>query len=137
VDQTVAITCSATDALSGVVSTTCQAVGGPAYDFPLGRNTFSATATDRADNAGSGRVSFSVSVTFDSLCNVAQRFCTSAGVGNSLCASLRAAKAAEARGNLAAKAGALGSFRNEVRAQSGKKLTPVQAGKLNALSLAL
>jgi hypothetical protein len=60
VDQTVSITCAATDGLSGIKSTTCQNVTGPASSFALGANTFSATATDRAGNVGAGSVTFTV-----------------------------------------------------------------------------
>ena len=52
VDQTVAITCTATDALSRVdpAHTTCPGASGPAYAFAVGTHTLSATATDRAGN---------------------------------------------------------------------------------------
>src|SRR5262249_342440 len=49
-DQTVHITCTATDELSGVESTTCADITGLAASFAPGLNTFSATATDRAGN---------------------------------------------------------------------------------------
>jgi hypothetical protein len=60
VDQQVSITCGAEDALSGVASSTCSDVTGPAYSFALGSNTFSATAIDNAGNTGSGQTSFTV-----------------------------------------------------------------------------
>jgi len=63
VDQTVDITCTATDNLSGVESTTCADITGPAASFPLGPNTFSATATDKAGNTGTGSTSFTVQAT--------------------------------------------------------------------------
>src|SRR5262249_60183755 len=55
------------------------------------------------------------------------------GVAQSLSAKLDAAQAAEARGNLHAKAGALRAFEREVRAQTGKALTPEQADVLLTL----
>jgi len=61
-DQTVNITCSATDDLSGVDSTTCADITGPAASFAPGLNTFSATATDKAGNTGTGSTSFTVEV---------------------------------------------------------------------------
>ena len=61
-DQTVNITCSATDDLSGVDSTTCADITGPAASFAPGLNTFSATATDKAGNTGTGSTSFTVQV---------------------------------------------------------------------------
>ncbi len=60
VDQEVAITCDAADALSGVASSTCADVTGPAYSFALGLNTFTASATDGAGNSGNGSTSFTV-----------------------------------------------------------------------------
>jgi len=61
-DQTVNITCTATDGLSGVESTTCADITGPAASFAPGLNTFSATATDKAGNTGTGSTSFTVQV---------------------------------------------------------------------------
>jgi prepilin-type N-terminal cleavage/methylation domain-containing protein len=55
------------------------------------------------------------------------------GVAQALSAKLDAAEAADARGNLHAKAGALGAFEHEVRAQTGKALTPQQAEVLLTL----
>ncbi|HVX41472.1 MAG TPA: hypothetical protein VHB25_18040, partial [Gemmatimonadaceae bacterium] len=66
VDQTVAITCTANDATnpgSGLASSTCADISGAAYTFAVGSNAFSATATDKAGNVGSGSTSFNVSVT--------------------------------------------------------------------------
>lgn len=75
VDQTVAITCTAVDppnangtAASGLASTTCANVNAPAYTFPLGPNTLSASATDVAGNIGMGSTTFTVQVTTGSLC---------------------------------------------------------------------
>src|ERR1700682_2054980 len=75
VDQTITITCTAVDppnangtAASGLASTTCANVNAPAYSFPLGPHTLSATATDFAGNIGRGTTAFSVQVTTDTLC---------------------------------------------------------------------
>lgn len=59
VDQQVSISCTAADALSGVASSSCSNISGPAYSF-ASSNSFSATATDLAGNTGSGSASFSV-----------------------------------------------------------------------------
>jgi CSLREA domain-containing protein len=59
-DQTVNITCSAADNLSGVASTTCVNISGLASSFGLGPHTFSATATDKAGSLESGSTSFTV-----------------------------------------------------------------------------
>ena len=79
VDEQVSITCTAADALSGVASTTCANVSGPAYSFGLGSHTFSASATDRAGNTGSGSVTFTVGVTYTSLCNLSSGSPTAGG----------------------------------------------------------
>ncbi|MFL6260036.1 MAG: hypothetical protein ACJ76Y_10015 [Thermoanaerobaculia bacterium] len=74
VDQTVAIQCTAADNLSGIASSTCVPINGPAYAFTIGLNTFSAEVVDRAGNANSAQTSFQVKVTYDSLCNLTTRF---------------------------------------------------------------
>jgi hypothetical protein len=61
VGQTISITCSASDGGSGIASTTCANVSGPASGFLLGTNTLSADATDQAGNIGHGSTSFTVS----------------------------------------------------------------------------
>src|SRR6185312_10108274 len=118
VDQQIAISCSATDAESGVASSTCTTWSGPAYDFSVGGagNTLSATAIDRAGNPASGSTSFTVSVSNTSLCALVQRFVSNAGVANSFCAKLAPAS--------------YGAFRNEVSAQTGKKISSADAAVL-------
>jgi DNA-binding beta-propeller fold protein YncE len=81
VDQTISIQCTAVDPPnsngthgSGLASRTCQNIRGPAYSFPVGNNTFSAQATDNAGNVGSGSTSFSVLVTYGSLCTLTKQF---------------------------------------------------------------
>jgi len=61
-NQIVNITCTAADTLSGIASTTCANINGPANTFSPGTNTFSATATDKAGNQGSGSTSFTVNI---------------------------------------------------------------------------
>jgi prepilin-type N-terminal cleavage/methylation domain-containing protein len=55
------------------------------------------------------------------------------GIGHALIVKLDAAEAAEARGDMHAKAGALKAFANQVRAQTGKALPAVQAQVLMTL----
>lgn len=134
VDQTVAVTCTAADNLSGVASSTCANASGPAYTFPLGTNNLSATATDKAGNAGSGSFSFTVSVTTGSLCNLVRAWVANNGIANSLCVKLQNAEKANTPN---ARAGMIGAFINEVQAQSGKALTADRATILIALANAL
>lgn len=112
VDQTVVITCSASDALSGLASNTCQNINKPAYDNPLGDNVITATATDIAGNFTQATAQFQVTVTFDSLANLVRRFAPQ--FADALLATLNAAKNAEAQGNLTAKAAILAAFVNQV-----------------------
>jgi hypothetical protein len=59
------------------------------------------------------------------------------GIAHALDAKLDAAEAAELRGDLAAKAGALGAYQNQVRAQTGKAFTPDQALVLSTMARTL
>jgi hypothetical protein len=137
VDQMVNITCSAYDGQSGIASSTCRNIGGPAYTFPLGINTFSATAADKAGNTGYASTSFTVKLTYDSLGNLVKKFVTKSGTANSLLAKLDNARAAEARGDIKAKTGMIGAFINEVQAQTGKAISPENAIVLIALAKAI
>jgi hypothetical protein len=74
VDQTVAFTCSVSDATSGLASSACAPVNALAYTFPLGLNNVSRGATDRAGNDRTASSSFSVSVTPASLCSLNKQF---------------------------------------------------------------
>lgn len=116
VDQTVVITCTPSDNLSGVASSTCAALSGGAYAFQVGSNTFTATAIDNAGNVGTGATTFTVNVTTASVCALVQRWVSSAGVAHSLCVKLQ-------HGDYA-------PFRNELVAQSGQKISEANAAIL-------
>ncbi len=137
VAQSVAISCDASDALSGVASDTCNNVSGPAWSFGLGTYTASATATDKAGNIGSGSTSFAVTVDYQSLCALVGEFVPNHGIANSLCAKLDSAAAAAARGQSNANKSSLAAFDNEVAAQAGKALTSNQAALLTRFASAL
>ena len=70
VDQLVNINCAASDAESGLASTTCQNVNQFAGTYQVGSNTLTASATDRAGNVGHGSTSFTVTVGLASLCRL-------------------------------------------------------------------
>lgn len=123
VAQTVNITCSAGDNLSGVASHTCADITGAAYTFGAGNHTYSASATDYAGNVESGSVTFTVVVTYAGVCELVQQFVSNAGIANSLCVKLRNAEAAEARGRANAQANLLDAFRSEVKAQAGNAIS--------------
>jgi uncharacterized protein YjiK len=60
--STVAITCTASDALSGIATSTCTNTNRPAWSFGAGAHPLSAQATDKADNIGLGLTAFTVTV---------------------------------------------------------------------------
>jgi hypothetical protein len=123
VDQTVAITCAASDAMSGLASNTCANISGDAHTFLLGANTYSATAQDNAGNVSSAATTFTVNVTQASVCSLVERWVSSAGVANSLCVKLTH--------------GTYDAFRSELSAQTGKKISAENAAILMTLVEAL
>lgn len=120
VDQTVAISCAASDAMSGLASTSCPAASGAAYSFGVGTQNLSASAADRAGNASSASAQFTVQVTSGSLCALVERWVSQKGVANSMCKQLQN--------------GAYEAFRNHVSAQSGKFVSAANAAILISLS---
>ena len=137
VDQAVNIICSASDATSGLASTTCANITGAAYSFGVGTSSFSAVATDNAGNSAAASTSFSVIVTAASLGNLTNQWVTKAGVASSLNAKLVAAQQAAQRGDLNAKAGQINAYINQLNAQSGKAVTAAHAAILISLARAL
>ena len=127
VAQTVAITCSAFDALSGVATSTCSNLSAPAWLLGLGSHSLTASATDVAGNVGTGSTKFTVTVDENSLCALVSQLTSNRGIANSLCVKLDAASAAQSRGQLGVKANDLSAFVHEVSAQSGKAFTAAQA----------
>ena len=92
VDQDVDATCMATDALSGVASTTCGSVTGPAYQLGVGTFPLAASATDNAGNVATGSVTVTVAVDANSLCHLVERFSSHAGYAKAACALLHSAE---------------------------------------------
>jgi hypothetical protein len=131
VDQTVTITCSASDALSGIANSTCTTISSPAYTFGTGTTSRSAAATDRAGNTGVATASFTVTVTAASLDNLINQFFGGRTSGaNGLIAKANAISAAA---NANARSGALGAFDNQVDAKLGNPLTAAQIALLKQL----
>ena len=77
--QTVTIICTATDPSpgSGIASTSCANIQGPAYGFGAGAHTFSAVAADAAGNQGHATTSFTVTPTAADLCTLTKQFAES------------------------------------------------------------
>jgi hypothetical protein len=133
VDQQINITCTAADALSGIASTTCADAVGPAYAFPLGTNTLSATATDVAGNQGGATTTFTVAVTPDALAALVSRFVENQGIANALSAKIHQIERANGRG----RPDQFEAFVHQLDAQRGKALTAEQADLLIRLAGAL
>jgi hypothetical protein len=134
VDQTVAIACTAADALSGVASSTCADVAGPAWSFGLGPTTVAASAQDNAGNVGTGSTTFTVAVTAASLCNLSRSFSARPRVADELCRILARAAAARCCEHAVE---TLEEFREEVWEHVPRAFTPGQASVLATLSQAL
>lgn len=130
--QTVAITCTASDALSGIASTTCANINGTASSFGVGTHTYSATATDKAGNMGSATTSFTVTapVTFQALIQLVDSDESKPAIRAVMDVTLLGADAAFALKDKKTGDQLLNDFMTEVAAQSGKTLTSTQAAQL-------
>ena len=137
VDQTVAITCTATDEGSGIASHTCVDIGGDAYTFGLGAHTFTAGATDNAGNSASASTTFTVKVTYASLAALTRRFFADAGIVAGLVNMLDAADARAAVGDAEAEGSALKGYMSAVASHAGKTVSASNAAILVKLAAAL
>ena len=135
VDQTINISCTATDALSGVASNTCQNITGPAASFPLGSNSYSASATDNAGNVGTGTTSFTVSVTPVSLCNLTGQYVGNQRATNQLCVPLNLLRLADATHNSRLKTSLINNYILLVNIQ--RNLSASEKAMLTQLARAL
>jgi prepilin-type N-terminal cleavage/methylation domain-containing protein len=75
--------------------------------------------------------------TYAGLRGLMEQFVSEKGLANALMAKLRAAEAAEMRGNSPAEQGSLNAFRNQLSAQSGKGISEQDAHILMILSRAM
>jgi hypothetical protein len=132
VDQTILVTCAATDALSGVATTSCPDVAsGPATNYvgttASTSTTLTATATDNAGNSATASTTFTVTVTADGIC----RLTASLATADDVCAQATSIAIAP---NATAKAGKLQAFDNFLDAQSGKLIPADLAILLSGLA---
>ena len=132
--STVNISCTATDALSGVNTTNCTNIVGPAYAFGVQTSIFSSTATDKAGNVGTGSVTFTVAVTVAGMENLVRRFVANSGVAGSLIAKLERIGAAQAAGDSVGKANAVNAFLSELDGIRGKQISDGDADILAYLA---
>ncbi|MGM0876529.1 MAG: LamG-like jellyroll fold domain-containing protein [Bacillota bacterium] len=122
VDSTIKITCNIKDELSGIASEECQNVEGPAYEFELGINKVTATATDNAGNITKKEIQFTVTVDFDSLSRLTESLVTKE-VAHSLIEKLQKAKVLAEKDNKQAMHGQINAFENQLIAQSEKSIS--------------
>jgi hypothetical protein len=118
-DDIVTISCTATDALSGIDTVSCPSVSGPAYDF-VGANTLTATATDKAGNSAVATARLSVGAGPANLCALTQRLVTTPNDAKAFCVNLDH--------------GQVRAYQSAMRAASGKSVTPANATLLIELS---
>jgi hypothetical protein len=137
IDQAINISCTATDNLSGLATNGCQNISGPATDFIVGANSYSATATDIAGNSGNTTVSFTVAVTAESLSNLTTQYASNSRLARRLNAPLGMVELAERMHNPRMKASAVNSYILLINTQRGRGLTGQEADTLIALVHAL
>jgi hypothetical protein len=113
VDDTVTVTCGASDSLSGVTGRDCPAHTIPASTLALGSNRLTAAATDDAGNQTGASTSFDVTVSVTSLGNLTHRLVSDAQAEPGLIAELKAVDLAL---DGVAKAAAVKAYQDHVRA---------------------
>jgi uncharacterized protein YegL len=109
-NDTVNITCAATDAPSGVAAgSVCQEAHGAAWTFG-GSNTLHATATDQAGNTATASTTFTVNVTSAGLCSLIKQWVTGKGQQLGLCLHVEAIDIASAHNLTKARKALLDAF---------------------------
>lgn len=137
VDDTVTIGCSATDAVSGIASSTCPTVSASAVSLGLGAHTLTATATDEAGNTTTVTATFTVVLNASGLCALVHQLSSSEDVADGLCDKIRQIAAASAAGKTKVASNVLGALGNQLRAQTGKALTAAEAALIAGLAAQL
>jgi hypothetical protein len=137
VDQTVVVNCAATDVTSGVASSTCVNTNAAASGFTLGPHTITMTATDKAGNVGTSSYTFTVAVTYASLCNLTRLWVTNVSQANAMCVELTEAQTEQAKGNLVHKAQEIVEYQTLVTKAVPKYVTAARAAVLIAYSKGL
>ena len=133
-DQLVAITCSSSDATSGVLNASCPTLQGTVNGLlPVGDTTLTATATDLAGHTTTVATAIHVVVTKGSIVNLISQFLPSGQPGNTGIANALAGKVLS--GNYQV-------FLAQINAQCcsptpGKRLTQAQVNSLTAYVAAL
>ncbi|PYI51578.1 hypothetical protein DLM86_24510 [Paenibacillus flagellatus] len=132
-DERIAIACSAVDELSGVASSTCTSLEGPAYRY-IGHQSLTAEAVDRAGNVGTGTAEFTVYADLPGLLRLLRGFVTQEGVADALAVKLEQAARSSAEGRANAARGQLNAFLQQLSAQTGKSVAAEHAELLGRLA---
>ncbi|MEK4105950.1 discoidin domain-containing protein [Paenibacillus sp. FSL R10-2791] len=135
IEQTLNITCSAADTVSGITYSPCDSTLADvkAYTLEPGTHSVTAKAEDAAGNVGLAEHSFSVYATFDSLSALTETFAAETGapdlenVTNSLLQQLDNAKEKAEQYAGAEVHSLLEAFNSEVNLQSNQVFTSEQA----------
>lgn len=106
-------------------------------ELPLGPHTFTVNAVDNADNASAPEaVTFTIIVTAQSIIDAVNLFETRGEIGhsavNSLLSKLNAAREKHERGQCRPAGNMYAAFINQVKAKSGKSISPIAAAILTA-----
>ncbi|WP_407270455.1 fibronectin type III domain-containing protein [Radiobacillus sp. PE A8.2] len=135
VAEMITITCEATDALSGIDSSTCEEIDEAAYELGVGTHSLTAEAIDLAGNTVNETLEFTITVDFDSLSALTEQF--AGNKANGLTAKLAAAKQSAEKDNGNAADNQLDAYVNQVNASVGKSLTAEQGEVLVELAESL
>ncbi|RIX50287.1 hypothetical protein D3P08_20775 [Paenibacillus nanensis] len=135
IDQDIRMTCTASDAGSGIMGTPCNEpiLQGKAYTLEPGEHTVSVTAEDQSGLLTTVRHTFSVISTYDTLKALATRFLQETGdkaweaAAKSYSKKLDHAKEKAESGKLDAAKGIMDGFIHQVRDHAGKFVTEEQA----------
>jgi len=122
----VAISCTATDGVSGVASSTCAGVDAAAWTLGAGSHTLSAGAADAAGNSAAGSTSFTVTVTAGGLCRLTTQFLEASPKYRALGAAARSLRDAVAR-----------ALCDQLARSAGTVPGPVKAALVKAYALAV
>ncbi|WP_336924008.1 CBM35 domain-containing protein [Aquipuribacter sp. SD81] len=133
VDETVAVTCTATDPEpgSGLAEDTCEGVEGEAWTFGTGEHEVTASATDVAGNSSTASATFTVEVTYGSLAVLVDRFVDDESVAAGLVDKLEAAESAAREKT---RANVLRAFERQLDAAVGKSVDADEADALRTLA---
>jgi hypothetical protein len=125
--DTVSISCTPTDHLSGVAAVDCKGANGLGYTFLPGLNTITATAADYAGNVSHGSTTFTIRVTFGDVSTFTKQLhavgcIDNYGIANAVNSKLAEAHADINAGKIQHAKSVLNYLLNFLHAQRGKHI---------------